>query len=164
MVSLIEFEEEKTENVEEKGYNEDDVNNLIDMMASKDEAQLKEQNQEFELLQQKLKKNNKIGKQQQNQSLDADDCLLGNDGDLFKNTDDEFEREWQSVFNTQTSTNNNNFLPQSQTNDNSEDLLLSPSSDSSFFKLLSNTNDQQSILKPQNLVAPKPQQQKVKNF
>ena len=164
MVSLIEFEEEKTENVEERGYNEDDVNNLIDMMASKDEAQLKEQNQEFELLQQKLKKNNKIGKQQQNQSLDADDCLLGNDGDLFKNTDDEFEREWQSVFNTQTSTNNNNFLPQSQTNDNSEDLLLSPSSDSSFFKLLSNTNDQQSILKPQNLVAPKPQQQKVKNF
>ena len=164
MVSLIEFEEEKTENVEERGFNEDDVNNLIDMMASKDEAQLKEQNQEFELLQQKLKKNNKIGKQQQNQSLDADDSLLGNDGDLFKNTDDEFEREWQSVFNTQTSTNNNNFLPQSQTNDNSEDLLLSPSSDSSFFKLLSNTNDQQSILKPQNLVAPKPQQQKVKNF
>ena len=164
MVSLIEFEEEKTENVEERGFNEDDVNNLIDMMASKDEAQLKEQNQEFELLQQKLKKNNKIGKQQQNQSLDADDSLLGNDGDLFKNTDDEFEREWQSVFNTQTSTNNNNFLPQSQTNDNSEDLLLSPSSDSSFFKSLSNTNDQQSILKPQNLVAPKPQQQKVKNF
>lgn len=149
--TLIEFEDEK----KIKDYNEDDVNDLIDMMASKDEVQLKEQNHEFELLQQKL---NKIGK-----PIEGDDFLLGNDNDqnLFKNTDDEFEREWQSVFNT-SATNSGSLLESQQTN--SDDLLSTPTKSSSFFKLLTTTDEQQqSILKPQNLMTPKQQQNVNKN-
>jgi len=149
---LIEFEDEKKIN----DYNEDDVNDLIDMMASKDEVQLKEQNHEFELLQQKL---NKIGKP----IVEGDDFLLGNDNDqnIFKNTDDEFEREWQSVFNT-SSVNSGSVLESQQTN--SDDLLSTPTKSSSFFKLLKTTDEQQqSILKPQNLMTPKQQQNVNKN-
>jgi hypothetical protein len=149
---LIEFEDEK----KIKDYNEDDVNDLIDMMASKDEVQLKEQNHEFELLQQKL---NKIGKP----IVEGDDFLLGNDYDqnIFKNTDDEFEREWQSVFNT-SSVNSGSVLESQQTN--SDDLLSTPTKSSSFFKLLKTTDEQQqSILKPQNLMTPKQQQNVNKN-
>ncbi len=147
---MIEFEDEK----KIKDYNEDDVNDLIDMMASKDENQLKEQNHEFELLQQKL---NKIGK-----PIEGDDFLLGNDNDqnLFKNTDDEFEREWQSVFNT-ASANSGSLLESQQTN--SDDLLSTPTKSSSFFKLLTTTDEQQSILKPQNVMTPKQQQNVNKN-
>lgn len=150
--TLIEFEDEK----KIKDYNEDDVNDLIDMMASKDEVQLKEQNHEFELLQQKL---NKIGKP----IVEGDDFLLGNDNDqnLFKNTDDEFEREWQSVFNT-SSANSGSVLESQQTN--SDDLLSTPTKSSSFLKLLTTTDEQQqSILKPQNLMTPKQQQNVNKN-
>ncbi len=149
---MIEFEDEKKIN----DYNEDDVNDLIDMMASKDEVQLKEQNHEFELLQQKL---NKIGKP----IVEGDDFLLGNDNDqnIFKNTDDEFEREWQSVFNT-SSVNSGSVLESQQTN--SDDLLSTPTKSSSFFKLLKTTDEQQqSILKPQNLMTPKQQQNVNKN-
>ena len=133
------------------------------MMTSTDAAQLKEQSKEFELLQEKLKtSHDSASKNKKQQPIEGDVLKNENDENLFKTTDDEFEREWQSVF---TSTASNLSETKLSNNDNVDDLLSPTHTSNSFFKtflpsqLLTtkpsiNAPNEQSILQPQSLVPP----------
>lgn len=151
--SLIEFEDKESKNNNESDqtsqlidinptvYNEDDINAFIDQMANNEAINLNEQLKELEMLE-KLKKDNSVASKKQISSSNSMNTLNQNDFDneptisqvdenLFKTTNDEFEKEWQSAFTlTSLTTTSTTSTPAAtvpaRTNSDNFDDLFSP--------------------------------------
>ena len=136
-------------------------------MTSNDAAELNEQFKEFEMLQKLKQSNNNNDKVSKQQSFEGD-VETAIDENLFKNANDEFEKEWQSAF-THTSA----VEQQTSQLENLDDLISlnnNNNNSGSFLKTflpsqLLNKNPEGPVLQPQNLVTKpvKPQESANKN-
>jgi len=131
--NLINLDENNGKN-EDNDLIGDDVNDLIDIMASKEEMNIKEQLKELEMLE-KIKNSKHSASHEANKtpnSLSLNNFMSGSEIDDYKSnadeensfnsiitkSNDEFEREWQSAFHSPNTPTKSNAEPSK-----SEDLL-----------------------------------------